>query len=88
MAGSPSPHPPGPFVQVSREKIRVAVERELQEFHVTPTPETVSRVVEERLREEIRRGVQTIQYQVVTLMTTNGQAPLHHRVHVSERGQK
>ncbi len=63
-----------PFVQVSREKIRVAVERELQEFHVTPTPETVSRVVEERLREEIRRGVQTIQYQVVTLMTTNGQA--------------
>ena len=64
-----------PFVQVSREKIRVAVERELQEFHVTPTPETVSRVVEERLREEIRRGVQTIQYQVVTLMTTNGQAP-------------
>ena len=64
-----------PFVQVSREKIRVAVERELQEFHVTPTPETVSRGVEERLREEIRRGVQTIQYQVVTLMTTNGQAP-------------
>ena len=42
---------------------------------MTPTPETVSRVVEERLREEIRRGVQTIQYQVVTLMTTNGQAP-------------
>ena len=64
-----------PFVQVSREKIRVAVERELQEFHVTPTPETVSRVVEERLREEIRRGVQTIQYQVVTLITTHGQAP-------------
>ena len=64
-----------PFVQVSREKIRVAVERELREFDVTPAPETVSRVVEERLREEIRRGVQTIQYQVVTLMTTNGQAP-------------
>ena len=64
-----------PFVQVSREKIRAAVERELQEFHVSPAPEVISQVVEERLREEIRRGVQTIQYQVVTLMTTNGQAP-------------
>ena len=64
-----------PFVQVSREKIRAAVERELQEFHVSPASEVISQVVEERLREEIRRGVQTIQYQVVTLMTTNGQAP-------------
>ncbi len=64
-----------PFVQVSREKIRVAVRRELQEFGVEPAPEVVSKVVEDRLREEIRRGVQTIQYQVVTLMTTNGQAP-------------
>ena len=64
-----------PFVQVSREKIRAAVERELREFHVSPAPEIISQVVEERLREEIRRGVQTIQYQVVTLMTTNGQAP-------------
>ncbi len=64
-----------PFVQVSREKIRASVERELQEFHVSPAPEVISQVVEERLREEIRRGVQTIQYQVVTLMTTNGQAP-------------
>ena len=64
-----------PFVQVSREKIRAAVERELREFHVSPAPEVISQVVEERLREEIRRGVQTIQYQVVTLMTTNGQAP-------------
>ncbi len=64
-----------PFVQVSREKIRASVQRELREFAVAPDPETVSRVVEERLREEIRRGVQTIQYQVVTLMTTNGQAP-------------
>ncbi len=64
-----------PFVQVSREKIRLAVRRELQEFGVEPAPEVVSKVVEDRLREEIRRGVQTIQYQVVTLMTTNGQAP-------------
>ena len=64
-----------PFVQVSREKIRASVQRELREFAVAPDPETVSRVVEERLREEIRRGDQTIQYQVVTLMTTNGQAP-------------
>ena len=64
-----------PFVQVSREKIRKSVEKELQSFGVSPDEEAVSRVVEERLRDEIRRGVQTIQYQVVTLMTTNGQAP-------------
>ena len=64
-----------PFVQVSREKIRAAVERELEAFGVRPAEETVAKVVEDRLREEIRRGVQTIQYQVVTLMTTNGQAP-------------
>ena len=64
-----------PFVQVSREKIRRSVEKELQAFGVAPSEETVSKVVEERLRDEVRRGVQTIQYQVVTLMTTNGQAP-------------
>ena len=64
-----------PFVQVSREKIRAAVERELAGISRLPAPEIISQVVEERLREEIRRGVQTIQYQVVTLMTTNGQAP-------------
>ena len=64
-----------PFVQVSREKIRAAVLRELEAFGVESTAEQVDRVVEQRLREEIRRGVQTIQYQVVTLMTTNGQAP-------------
>ena len=64
-----------PFVQVSREKIRAAVERELEAFGVRPAEETVAKVGEDRLREEIRRGVQTIQYQVVTLMTTNGQAP-------------
>ncbi|MGM9640222.1 MAG: anaerobic ribonucleoside-triphosphate reductase, partial [Faecousia sp.] len=64
-----------PFVQVSREKIRKSVEKELQSFGVSPEEEAISRVVEERLRDEIRRGVQTIQYQVVTLMTTNGQAP-------------
>ena len=64
-----------PFVQISREKIRKAVEKELAVFGVCPDEETVSKVVEERLREEVRRGVQTIQYQVVTLMTTNGQAP-------------
>ena len=64
-----------PFVQISREKIRKTVERELNVFGITPDEETVSKVVEDRLREEVRRGVQTIQYQVVTLMTTNGQAP-------------
>ena len=64
-----------PFVQISREKIRRSVEKEMAAFGVAPSEETVSKVVEERLREEVRRGVQTIQYQVVTLMTTNGQAP-------------
>jgi len=64
-----------PFVQISREKIRKTVEKEMKTFGISPSEEAVSRVVEDRLREEVRRGVQTIQYQVVTLMTTNGQAP-------------
>ena len=64
-----------PFVQVSREKIRKTVEKEMKIFGITATEENISAVVEDRLREEVRRGVQTIQYQVVTLMTTNGQAP-------------
>ena len=64
-----------PFVQVSREKIRKTVEKEKAVFGVSADEQTISKVVEERLRDEVRRGVQTIQYQVVTLMTTNGQAP-------------
>ena len=64
-----------PFVQVSREKIRKTVEKEMEVFGINPTEEAITQVVETRLREEVRRGVQTIQYQVVTLMTTNGQAP-------------
>lgn len=64
-----------PFVDVSRQKIRRQVLSELEELGVSADAEKVSSVVEERLRDEIRRGVQTIQYQVVTLMTTNGQAP-------------
>ena len=64
-----------PFVQISREKIRRAVEKEMAVFGIRPSEESISQVVEDRLREEVRRGVQTIQYQVVTLMTTNGQAP-------------
>ena len=64
-----------PFVQISREKIRRSVEKEMKTFGVAPSEEAISQVVEERLRDEVRRGVQTIQYQVVTLMTTNGQAP-------------
>jgi len=64
-----------PFVQVSREKIRKTVEKELSIYGIEPDEETVAKVVENRLREEVSRGVQTIQYQVVTLMTTNGQAP-------------
>ena len=64
-----------PFVQISREKIRKNVLNEIAELGFEADEERVSKVVEERLLEEIRRGVQTIQYQVVTLMTTNGQAP-------------
>ena len=64
-----------PFVEVSRQKIRREVTRELEELGVTADEGKISKVVEDRLRDEIRRGVQTIQYQVVTLMTTNGQAP-------------
>jgi len=64
-----------PFVEVSRQKIRGEVTRELEELGVSASAEKVREVVEDRLRDEIRRGVQTIQYQVVTLMTTNGQAP-------------
>ena len=64
-----------PFVDVSRKKIRREVTAELAELGVDAAPEKVDEVVENRLLEEIRRGVQTIQYQVVTLMTTNGQAP-------------
>ncbi|WP_041738569.1 anaerobic ribonucleoside-triphosphate reductase [Coriobacterium glomerans] len=64
-----------PFVEVSRRKIRREVERELAELGAHADEDDISKVVEDRLRDEIRRGVQTIQYQVVTLMTTNGQAP-------------
>ena len=64
-----------PFVEVSRQKIRGEVAHELEELGVSASAEKVREVVEDRLRDEIRRGVQTIQYQVVTLMTTNGQAP-------------
>ena len=64
-----------PFVDVSRQKIRKVVEKEMEAIGATPDPEKVAALVESRLREEIRRGVQTIQYQVVTLLTTNGQAP-------------
>ena len=64
-----------PFVQVSREKITASAKKEFEALGIALTQEQLSEVVERRLREEIERGVQTIQYQVVTLMTTNGQAP-------------
>ena len=64
-----------PFVQVSREKIRGEVLSEMKEINVELTSEQLSGLVEKRLRKEIEKGVQTIQYQVITLMTTNGQAP-------------
>ena len=64
-----------PFVQVSREKIRKSVESELRAVSDNVSESIISDLTEERLREEVRRGIQTIQYQVVTLLTTNGQAP-------------
>ncbi len=64
-----------PFVQVSREKIRAELIAGFEEVGETIKPENLEKLVERRLRDEIRKGVQTIQYQVVTLMTTNGQAP-------------
>jgi len=64
-----------PFVDVSRKKIRKIVEQEMTALGVTPTEDKLSELVEARLRDEVRRGVQTIQYQVLTLLTTNGQAP-------------
>ena len=64
-----------PFVDVSRQKIRRQVIDEMNMLGIEPSAEKLSEVVEGRVRDEIRRGVQTIQYQVVTLMTTNGQAP-------------
>ena len=64
-----------PFVQVSREKITASVKHEYKHLGIDLTETQLCEVVESRLRDEIERGVQTIQYQVVTLMTTNGQAP-------------
>ena len=64
-----------PFVEVSRQKIRKIVEAEMASIGADPGAKKITELVEARLREEIRRGVQTIQYQVVTLLTTNGQAP-------------
>ncbi len=64
-----------PFVQISREKIRSELLEEIKELGVEADEERIDEVTEKRLREEVTRGVQTIQYQVVTLLTTNGQAP-------------
>ncbi len=64
-----------PFVQISREKIRKEVIEEIKTIGTEVSEETLSNIVEKRLHDEICKGVQTIQYQVVTLMTTNGQAP-------------
>ena len=64
-----------PFVQISREKIRREVLEDMELTGARPSEETLHHIVEKRLRREIEKGVQTIQYQVITLMTTNGQAP-------------
>lgn len=64
-----------PFVDVSRKKIYAEVQEEVKTFGCMPSEETIHEVVENRLRKEVTKGVQTIQYQVITLMTTNGQAP-------------
>src|SRR5699024_4706535 len=60
---------------VSRKKIRGIVEQEMETLGIQPSQEKIEELVEARLRDEVRRGVQTIQYQVLTLLTTNGQAP-------------
>lgn len=64
-----------PFVNISREKIRKDVIEELEFLECKPSEDKISEIVESRLKKEITKGVQTIQYQVITLMTTNGQAP-------------
>ncbi|MDD6811120.1 MAG: anaerobic ribonucleoside-triphosphate reductase, partial [Lachnospiraceae bacterium] len=64
-----------PFVQVSREKFRKEVAEEMQEMQIDLSTEQINQIAEMRVKEEINRGVQMIQYQVITLMTTNGQAP-------------
>ena len=64
-----------PFVDVSRQKIKKAVYAEMEDIGVSLSADQITELVETRLRDEIKRGVQTIQYQVVTLLTTNGQAP-------------
>ena len=64
-----------PFVDVSRQKIRTKVEKEFKEAGIETTQEALNKVVEDRLRDEIKSGIQTIQYQLITLMTCNGQAP-------------
>ena len=64
-----------PFVQVSREKFRIQVRTEFEKIGLDLDEEKINKVAEMRVREEINRGVQMIQYQVITLMTTNGQAP-------------
>ncbi|MGW8114874.1 anaerobic ribonucleoside-triphosphate reductase [Caproicibacterium sp. NSD3] len=64
-----------PFVDVSRQKIRKIVQQEMDEIHAHPSEEEFYKLVEDRLHDEVCRGVQTIQYQVTTLLTTNGQAP-------------
>ena len=64
-----------PFVDISRKKLYKEVEKELSEIAPNVSAEKIAEITEKRLREEVRKGVQTIQYQVVTLMTTNGQAP-------------
>mgnify|MGYP000986329177 FL=1 len=64
-----------PFVDVSRQKIRTKVEKEFKDAGIVATQEALNKVVEDRLRDEIKSGIQTIQYQLITLMTCNGQAP-------------
>lgn len=64
-----------PFVDVSRQKIRKQVEKEFSNINIEDKDTVISNIVEERVEEEVSRGVQTIQYQIVTLLTTNGQSP-------------
>ena len=64
-----------PFVEVSRAKFRREVRREMEAAGIEASEEQIEQIAESRVKDEIKRGVQIIQYQVITLMTTNGQAP-------------
>lgn len=71
-----------PFVQISREKFRRMVRKEMEEAGIPVTEEQINLIAEKRVKEEVNRGVQVIQYQVITLMTTNGTGTVYYSIYV------